>query len=76
MKGTCPQCGAIYYGWALANPTEQKCGRCESLLEINRVGVPINSVPYFKVGVYLAVSDLSNYEDMLRMKRQSYLNWN
>jgi len=35
MKGICPKCGTVYYGWALTNPREQKCDQCGSNLEIS-----------------------------------------
>jgi uncharacterized OB-fold protein len=41
MKGICPKCGTIYYGWALNNPKEQICGLCGSGLEIFREGESI-----------------------------------
>ena len=40
LKGICPACGASYYGWALANPAEQRCGKCGSALEIRRDSTP------------------------------------
>jgi uncharacterized OB-fold protein len=35
-KGTCPKCGAIYYGWALLNPEYQYCDKCGTKLNIER----------------------------------------
>ena len=39
LKGTCPQCGSVYYGWALKNPEHQDCIKCGSWLEISE-GAP------------------------------------
>jgi uncharacterized protein (DUF983 family) len=36
MKGVCPKCGKVYYGWALANPEVQRCGECGSVLVTQR----------------------------------------
>ena len=35
MKGVCPKCGTVYYGWALDNPLHRKCEECDSHLEIS-----------------------------------------
>ena len=32
--GTCPKCGAVYYGWALLNEEEQNCEKCGTKLNI------------------------------------------
>ena len=34
MKGICPKCGAIYAGWALNNPIEQRCEVCGADLDV------------------------------------------
>jgi len=41
MKGICPKCGAIYYGWALQDPLKRKCEKCGSTLKMMENGVPI-----------------------------------
>jgi uncharacterized protein (DUF983 family) len=38
LKGVCPKCGKIYYGWALMNPIHQTCQGCGSQLEIKNMG--------------------------------------
>ena len=35
LKGKCPECGAIYYGWALRFPRNQMCENCGVGLEIS-----------------------------------------
>jgi hypothetical protein len=55
MKGKCPMCGAIYYGWALGNPSHQKCERCGNSLEISAIekctgtSNPVFSYPEYKI---------------------------
>jgi uncharacterized OB-fold protein len=55
MKGKCPQCGAIYYGWSLDNPIHQKCERCGNNLEISTIekctgtSNPVFSYPEYKI---------------------------
>jgi hypothetical protein len=55
MKGKCPKCGAIYYGWALGNPLYQKCERCGNNLEISTIEKctdtyqPVFSYPEYKI---------------------------
>jgi len=43
LEGVCPKCGLHYYGWALNNPSAQKCGKCSTALEIKRDNVAISS---------------------------------
>ncbi len=33
-KGTCPECRAVYYGWALLQPEHQTCERCDTALDV------------------------------------------
>lgn len=33
LKGICPKCGKVFYGWALQNPEHQHC-ECGALLLI------------------------------------------
>ena len=55
MKGKCPKCGAIYYGWALHNPLHQKCERCGNNLEISTIEKctdnyqPVFSYPEYRI---------------------------
>ena len=35
LKGVCPQCGAVYFGWALTQPEGQFCNQCGSPLLIS-----------------------------------------
>jgi hypothetical protein len=67
MKGTCPICGAAYYGWGLSNPDKQNCNRCGSALEIRRDGILIQPAvsPYEAAG-RRSVSYWDTWEDMLR----------
>jgi hypothetical protein len=34
MQGICPQCGTVYYGWALEDPLKRTCSKCGSTVEI------------------------------------------
>ena len=34
LKGKCPKCGKVYYGWALKAPRNQFCNICGLGLEI------------------------------------------
>jgi len=34
MKGKCKICGAIFYGWALADVGKRKCTRCGGNVEL------------------------------------------
>jgi transcription initiation factor IIE alpha subunit len=43
LKGICPKCGVRYFGWALADPSKQKCDKCGSDLEIAESGVRIRT---------------------------------
>ena len=45
MEGTCSNCGAHYYGWALDQPRYQFC-KCGGALEIRRDGVLMPSGPF------------------------------
>jgi transcription initiation factor IIE alpha subunit len=55
MKGICLKCGAIYYGWALENPLDQKCEYCGSSLEISEspictgIRCAVLSYPEYKI---------------------------
>jgi uncharacterized OB-fold protein len=63
MKGICPKCGAIYYGWALNNPKEQLCGHCGSGLEIFRQGESIGiSYSPFTASEYKITSNKTKEE--------------
>ncbi len=33
-RGTCPECGAAYAGWALLQPEHQTCRLCDAALDI------------------------------------------
>ncbi len=33
-EGRCPNCGAVFYGWALKVPEHQACSNCGHKLEI------------------------------------------
>ncbi len=33
-RGTCPECGAVYYGWALLHQPHQTCQHCGAGLDI------------------------------------------
>jgi uncharacterized OB-fold protein len=55
MKGKCPRCGAIYYGWALGNPLHQRCEQCGGSLEISEgeicsgTSYPVLSYPEYRI---------------------------
>ena len=34
LKGICPECGKVFFGWALQNPEHQHCELCGALLVI------------------------------------------
>ena len=34
LEGKCPECGAVYFGWALNSPRNQMCGNCNVALII------------------------------------------
>ncbi len=34
LKGLCPKCGLVCYGWILKNPSHQNCRECGTGLEI------------------------------------------
>jgi len=34
IQGKCPRCGRLYFGWALAQPDNQKCVKCKTGLLI------------------------------------------
>ena len=34
LKGFCPKCGFVCYGWVLRNPSHQNCRECGTRLEI------------------------------------------
>lgn len=37
-RGTCPECGMVYYGWALLQPGHQQCQVCGATLNIEIPG--------------------------------------
>jgi uncharacterized protein (DUF983 family) len=39
LKGVCPKCGVTYYGWALENPSNQRCEGCKTDLVITNDGM-------------------------------------
>ena len=34
MKGKCEKCGAVFYGWALADIDKRKCTKCGGTVEL------------------------------------------
>ena len=34
LKGVCPKCKKVYYGWALTTPKHQRCDQCGTKLKI------------------------------------------
>jgi len=36
LKGKCPSCGKLYFGWALRNKKQQMCNKCNVKLEITQ----------------------------------------
>lgn len=58
LKGTCPVCGRVYWGWALQEPDQQRC-ECG-----NRLMIPDLHTPVLYVGI-VHDSTWSVYRDKL-----------
>ena len=46
IQGKCPQCGQLYYGYALLEPDNQNCDNCGGELIITRGYSTFTGKPY------------------------------
>ena len=75
MKGTCPACGATYWGWALLNPREQRCSLCGGILEIRKDGTPVPTDIHSLV-IQELLSDRYRWQDALNRNMLLYFGRN